>query len=82
MVVRNATVAEGLPPIAIKCPKCGEKTEKAITWLVNEHVLPCRKCGHGIDLKSGHARYRIKEIARSAGEMDIALAQASNLKKQ
>ena len=37
-MARTKTVADDVN-IGIKCPKCGEKTEKVLSWLVNENVL-------------------------------------------
>lgn len=76
-MARAKTVADGVN-IRIKCPECGEKTEKVLSWLVNENVMPCPRCGHGINLKAGDNERRIKEIAREATRLQAALTNAGD----
>ncbi len=79
-MVRTKTVADGVN-IGIKCPKCGEKTEKTekvLSWLVNENIVPCPRCGHGINLKDGDNGRRIKEVASEAARFQAALTKAGD----
>ncbi len=76
-MARAKTVADGIR-ISIKCPKCGEKTEKVLSWLVNENVMPCPGCGHSVNLKAGDNGRRIKEVAREAARFQAALTKAGD----
>ncbi len=76
-MARTKTVADGVN-IRIKCPKCGEKTEKVLSWLVNQNVMPCPSCGHGVNLKAGDNGRRIKEVAHEAARLQAALTKAGD----
>lgn len=64
--------------LAITCPKCGKVTDKPVSWLVNESILPCDGCGGQINLKAGDNRRRIEEVAREAGRVQAALTKAGD----
>ena len=74
---RTKTVADGLS-IGIMCPKCGENTEKVLSWLIDEDVMPCPRCGHRINLKAGNNGRRIKEVANEAARVQAALTEAGD----
>ena len=61
--------------LSVKCPNCGEMTEKPLSWLVNEDVMPCGKCGVEIDFKSGDNGRRIQEVAREADRLHAILTK-------
>jgi len=65
--------------LSFECPKCGEKTEKPISWLVDKDILACRRCGHAINLKRPDTRRRIEETARVAARAQAALTEAGDL---
>ena len=74
-MARVKTVADGLK-LPIKCPSCGEKTEKVVSWLVNENVMPCPSCGNRVNLKAGNNGRRIREGAHEAARLQAALTKA------
>ena len=76
-MARTKTVADGLN-VWVKCPKCGEKTKKVLSWLVNENVMVCPGCGHGVNLKAGDNGRRIKEISREAARFQAVLTKAGD----
>jgi hypothetical protein len=65
--------------ISIKCPQCSDVVEKTLSWLIDQNVMACPSCGHGIDLKAGDNGRRVQEVAREAARMAAALAKASDL---
>jgi len=47
--------------LPISCPECGQETRERVGRLVTLDTLPCRGCGHDIDL--GDKRVAIQEFA-------------------
>ena len=78
MMVPVRTVAEGVH-LSFDCPKCGQKTEQTVSWLIDKDILACRRCGYGIDLKRPDARRRIEETASTAARVQAALTEAGDL---
>jgi peptide subunit release factor 1 (eRF1) len=60
--------------VTIECPQCGHKSQKSVAWLVPKDRMPCRKCGHFIDLKSGDIRFLIEKLADECSVIDRTLA--------
>lgn len=74
---RHATVADGVRH-HIKCPKCHEMNEKPVAWFVDKDILPCDRCGHGINLQKPDRRRRIEEAARNAARQQAALTESGD----
>ncbi len=76
-MARTNSVADSVS-ISIKCPKCGEKTEKVLSWLVDENFMPCPGCGRGVNLKAGDNARRIEKMSREAARVQATLTKAGD----
>lgn len=59
----------------IRCDSCGQRTDKAVAWLVSKNDMPCGACGVSIDLKRPDNRLFIEETAKHCARMDAALGK-------
>jgi hypothetical protein len=57
--------AADLTILRIRCPACGQHTEKLVTVLVKKTKVPCSVCGALIDLDTPINNILIKETAES-----------------
>jgi len=53
----------GLTILWIRCPGCGQRTEKLDTVLVRKSNVPCSVCGSPIDFDTPVNRLLIKQTA-------------------
>jgi transcription elongation factor Elf1 len=65
--------AADLTILRIRCPECGQHTEKLVTVLVKKSNIPCAVCGATIDLESPANRLLINETAQSCARIGAAL---------
>jgi len=62
--------------LSIKCPKCGNQTEKPLAWLIKEDIMTCGQCSNPINLKGGDNGRRIQEVAHEADRLQAALTKS------
>jgi hypothetical protein len=65
--------AADLTILRIRCPGCGQHTEKLVTVLVRKSNIPCNVCGSPIDLDTPVNRLLIKETAQNCARIGAAL---------
>jgi transcription elongation factor Elf1 len=65
--------AADLTILRIRCPECGQHTEKLVSVLVKKSNIPCNVCGATIDLESPANQLLIKETAQSCARIGAAL---------
>jgi hypothetical protein len=65
--------AADLTILRIRCPGCGQHTEKLVTVLVRKSNIPCTVCGSPIDLDTPVNRLLIKETAQNCARIGAAL---------
>lgn len=64
--------------LRIRCPDCGQHSEKLVTVLMRKALILCNVCGSYIDLKTPVNRLLIKETADNCARIGAALlSQAS-----
>lgn len=69
--------AADLTILRIRCPACGQHTEKLVTVLVRKSSIPCNVCGASVDLETPVNKLLIKETAQNCVRVGQALlAQA------
>ena len=72
--------AADLTILRIRCPGCGQHTEKLVTVLVRKSNVPCSVCGSPIDLETPMNRLLIRETAQNCARIGAALiAHAAEL---
>jgi hypothetical protein len=67
--------AADLTLLRIRCPGCGQHSEKLVTVLVKKDAIPCAICSAPIDLKTPHNALLIKETADSCARIGAALTK-------
>jgi hypothetical protein len=65
--------AADLTILRIRCPACGQHTEKLVTVLVRKSNIPCSVCSSAIDLDTAVNRLLIKETAQNCARIGAAL---------
>ncbi len=65
--------AADLTILRIRCPGCGQHTEKLVTVLVRKSNIPRNVCGSPIDLDTPINRLLIKETAQNCARIGAAL---------
>ncbi len=61
--------------LVIRCPSCGENTQRPVSWLVSKDNMTCKGCSAFIDLKFAETQFLIKEAAKHCERMDAALSK-------
>jgi DNA-directed RNA polymerase subunit RPC12/RpoP len=59
--------------LRIRCPKCGQHTEKIVTLLVRKDAIPCGNCGARISLSTPINKILIAETAAGCDRVGEAL---------
>jgi hypothetical protein len=67
--------AADLTLLRIRCPGCGQHTEKLVTVLARRDTIPCNICHAAIDLKTPHNTLLIRETAESCARIGEALTK-------
>jgi transcription elongation factor Elf1 len=65
--------AADLTILRIRCPECGQHTEKLVTVLVRRSSIACNVCGAAIDLHTPVNKLLIKETAQNCMRLGAAL---------
>jgi hypothetical protein len=65
--------------LRIRCPKCGQHTEKLVVLLVRKNSLPCGHCGARISLSTPTNKLLISETAASCARVGEALLKGLSL---
>lgn len=65
--------------LRIRCPKCGQHTEKLVTLLVRKPAIPCVNCGARISLSTPTNKILIAETAANCLEVGQALLKGLSL---
>jgi transcription elongation factor Elf1 len=68
-----------LTMLRIRCPKCGQHTEKVVTVLVRKDAIQCGTCGARISLSSPTNKILIVETAASCARVGEALMKGLEL---
>jgi ribosomal protein S27E len=67
--------AADLTLLRIRCPGCGQHSEKLVTVLVKKDAIACAICSTTIDLTTPHNTLLIKETAESCVRIGAALTK-------
>ena len=65
--------------LRIRCPKCGQHTEKLVTLLVRKPAIPCVNCGARISLSTPTNKILVAETAASCLHVGEALLKGLSL---
>jgi transcription elongation factor Elf1 len=65
--------------LRIRCPKCGQHTEKIVTVLVRKDAIQCGTCGARISLSTPTNKILIAETAASCARVGEALIKGLEL---
>lgn len=59
--------------LRIRCPKCGQHSEKLVVLLVGRDAIPCSHCGGRVNLATPTNRLLISETAANCERVGEAL---------
>ena len=59
--------------LRIRCPKCGQHSEKLVVLLVGRDAIPCSNCGGRINLATPTNKLLISETAENCERVGEAL---------
>jgi transcription elongation factor Elf1 len=59
--------------LRIRCPKCGQHSEKLVVLLVGRDAIPCSNCGGRINLATPINKLLISETAENCERVGEAL---------
>jgi hypothetical protein len=65
--------------LRIRCPKCGQHTEKIVTVLVRKDAIQCGTCGARISLSTPTNEILIAETSASCSRVGEALIKGMGL---
>ena len=65
--------------LRIRCPKCGQHTEKIVTVLVRKDAIQCGTCGARISLSTPTNKILISETAACCARIGEALIKGLKL---